>query len=383
MKKKLLAILSSVLLLCAMLPLSAVGVSAEATRGTTSNGIKYEIINDQVIVTGCEYYVMGKIKIPNSIAGYPVTTIGKYAFYGNTYITSVDLPESISIIEEYAFCYCGIRRIDIPSSVTIIKKEAFEQCGYLTAVNIKGTAIIEMFAFWNCINLQTLILGEGVITIKESAFASCHSLSEISLSSSVTNIAAGVFNDCRSLKKIYYSDTETNKKNITISTGNNRFLSATWHYNCINPKDNYSSAIQHSVMDTENGNGLAFRFELLANGVTMKNGNVVDLTNATIDYLGNECKLVGMGAVLTNHATIGATAFTLDDVNGNNVLDIPTVYLQEADEDSCAFAARIINIPDSQLERVIYARAYYIVEVDGEEIVVYGDVDAATCAEYM
>jgi len=178
---------------------------------------------------------------------------------------------------------------------------------------------------------------------------------------------------------VYYGGSENDKANITINSNNASLLNATWHY----ADDPISDDVTHSVMDTANGNGLAFRFELSAKGVVRDAGNVMDLSNATVNYLGKDCKLIAMGAVLTNNAEVGATAFTMEDVNGDNVLNIPTVYLQEADEDSCAFATRIINIPDNQLERVIYARPYYIVEVDGEEITVYGNVNSATCAEYL
>ena len=170
---------------------------------------------------------------------------------------------------------------------------------------------------------------------------------------------------------------------MSVGSNNSYLTDATWYYNCTNPKDRYSAAVAHSVMDTEGGNGLAFRFELSANGVKMVKRTEADLANATVNYLGTDCKLVGMGAVITNNAAVGETKFTHADVNYLNVIDIPTVYLQEANEDSCAFAARIIDIPDTAMERTVYARPYYVVEVDGEEIVVYGDVDNASCAEYM
>lgn len=145
----------------------------------------------------------------------------------------------------------------------------------------------------------------------------------------------------------------------------------------------YASDVQHSVMDTDKGNGLAFKFELTAKGVVKDKTNKVDLTDATVNYLGKECKLIAMGTVITNSAEFGEGGLTIEDVNDFNVVDVPTIYVQEAGEESCAFATRITNIPDDQLERVIYARPYYIVEVDGEQITVYGDVNTATCAEYM
>lgn len=144
----------------------------------------------------------------------------------------------------------------------------------------------------------------------------------------------------------------------------------------------YASDVQHSVMDTDNGIGLAFRFELSAKGVTKDKRNLMDLSDATVNYLGVDCKLIGMGAIVTNNDA-EAVNLTLEDVNDYNVVNVPTVYVQEANEESCAFAARIIDIPADQSERVIYARAYFVVEVDGEQITVYGDVDAACCADYM
>ena len=137
-------------------------------------------------------------------------------------------------------------------------------------------------------------------------------------------------------------------------------------------------------METENGNGLAFRFELAADGVGVVNKIEADLSNATVSYLGETCKLVGMGAVMTNWRHLEVSSdLCLDTVNDIDTIDIPAVYLCDLEPDSCAFAVRIINIPNDQLERTIYARPYYVVEVDGEEIVVYGDVDSASCAEYM
>lgn len=382
MKRKMLAILTSALLICAMLPLGAVGVSAART-GTTSDGINYEIVNDQAIITGCEYYVMGEVNIPSQIAGYPVTTIGKNAFYACIYITDITIPDSVHTIKQKSFAGSSLISVTIPSSVVVIGEEAFHQCHNLISAQILGNATIENRAFYNCIKLRTLVIGDGVQNIGEFAFASCHSLLSVSLSKTVTNVKHAAFNDCVSLANVYYGGNVKDKNNIPITTGNNRFFNATWNYNCINPKDHYSLKKHHSVMDTANGNGLAFRFELLADGIAISPGNEINLINATINYLGKNCSLLSMGVVLTNNDYFGTKNFTLENVNNNTVLNAPTIYLQYVDEDSCAFATRVINIPDAQLERVIYARPYYVVEVDGEAIVVYGDVDSASCAEYM
>ena len=59
--------------------------------------------------------------IPNS-----VTSIGNYAFYGITGLTSIDIPNSVTSIGYYAFAYCqGLTSIIIGNSVTSIGSGAF------------------------------------------------------------------------------------------------------------------------------------------------------------------------------------------------------------------------------------------------------------------
>ena len=145
--------------------------------------------------------------------------------------------------------------------------------------------------------------------------------------------------------------------------------------------------VLHSVMDTEKGNGLAFRFHVNVEGmgVVLGTTNAADYSNATVRYNGEIYRLVGMGAVVTNKAIVGEneSSMTLGNVNNATVLNIPAVYLCDLEPDSCAFAVRIINIPDVDLSSIIYARPDYIIEVDGMQITLYGDIDTASCAEHM
>lgn len=195
----------------------------------------------------------------------------------------------------------------------------------------------------------------------------------------VVGVETWAFGLCNQLTSVQYEGTRAAWDEMIIGACNTPLLNA--KVRCAS--DLYAEKVGHSVMDTSNGNGLAFRFELNASGVTVVKGTQANLANATVNYMGVECKLIGMGAVVTNDATIGMGGLTLDAVNELTVTNIPTVYLQSAEEDSCAFATRIINIPSSALSRTVYARPYCIIELDGEQVIIYGAVDSAACVDYM
>ena len=87
--------------------------------------------------------------------------------------------------------------------------------------------------------------------------------------------------------------------------------------------------------------------------------------------------LVGMGAVVTNLASVGGSIdkMVLESVDGSNkVISIPVVYLYEYDQTSVSFAVRITNIPDTKYDTFVYARAYFIFEDGrGNQFTIYDD----------
>ena len=129
---------------------------------------------------------------------------------------------------------------------------------------------------------------------------------------------------------------------------------------------------------TEDLLGLAFRFNLKAQGVTMDMDHVVDLSEATITVDGVAYKLLQVGAIVTNDVEIGLrpAKMTRDNLSGKTK-DVPAVYANDITEDGLKYAVRVTNIPLKYTDAIIYARGYYVYECDGEEIVVYGDVYAA------
>ena len=133
--------------------------------------------------------------------------------------------------------------------------------------------------------------------------------------------------------------------------------------------------------ETKTGLGLAFKFTITADGIAA-NGNVADLTNATVNALndGNRYKLVEFGAILSNDATVAADAdtFNLDHLSSRTV-KVTAKYLMDLEPDSATYAVRVINIPEEEADSTVYARAYYIYEdANGDQVVVYDSIYFST-----
>ena len=84
----------------------------------------------------------GTYEIPSLIDGKPVVGISDRAFYYESDIRSVILPETLKYIGEQAFAYANnIKSIVIPGSVTEIKSNAFTECSQLADIYISSTNI--------------------------------------------------------------------------------------------------------------------------------------------------------------------------------------------------------------------------------------------------
>ena len=156
--------------------LPAAGLQGGAAQGGFSpeSDFKYYIADDQAMIS---QYVGpgGDVVIPDTLDGYPVGSVSSSAFYNQSGVTSVVIPEGVTSIGVSAFYGCdGLTSVVIPGSVASIGVSAFCGCGSLTGVT----------------------LPEGVVSIGVNAFSKCGSLTSVTLPASVTSIGASAFSGC-------------------------------------------------------------------------------------------------------------------------------------------------------------------------------------------
>lgn len=203
----------------------------------------YSVLNGQAEI-GTEKYgetavspnPTGAIVIPSMLDGYPVVSVGEYAFYKCTNVTNIEIPKGVMNIRRVAFRMCeSLTNVVISSSVTNVDVHAFECCdelvnftvdpanavyssrnglllskdGWTLVRGVNGDVVIPscvteigVSAFEECHDLETVTIPNGVLSIGKNAFQSCYSLKDMAIPQSVTNIGIRAFDICFKLRDV-------------------------------------------------------------------------------------------------------------------------------------------------------------------------------------
>lgn len=149
-----------------------------------------------------------RVVVPYAIEGYQVTAITASAFYQNTTVTSIDLPDSIRTIVGSTFSGCtNLEEVKMPSEMANIGDFAFDGCAKLKSITLpKGIQAITEGMFYECASLTEIVIPDGVLSIERNAFDGCASLADITLPDSVKYIGSWAFLNCADLKQVHLPD---------------------------------------------------------------------------------------------------------------------------------------------------------------------------------
>ena len=193
---KLVCILVLATLLAALLPVSCAGAEA-ALVGTTWYGCyQISIYDDQtcVIVGYHDREDRTKLVIPEKLDKYDVVGIGEKAFYENSYLKKVTIPNSVTWIGNHAFYMSSLSEVVLPDQLKSIGASAFYKCYNLKSITFPNTLeIIGEFAFTDCKLLQKVEFPSSLHTIGDKAFLSCHPSLSVVAPASIIFIGNDVF----------------------------------------------------------------------------------------------------------------------------------------------------------------------------------------------
>ena len=298
-----------------------------------NNGITYRINEKEAMVAAAEA-TLTEANIPSSVEfegnQYPVIKINDRVFSGNTNLTTVTLPESLTTLGSYAFSSCkSLKTIKIPSGVTAIPDHCFYECSSLDSVTIpEGVTTIGDRAFEDC-NLNALTLPESLEAIGSIAFCGNRSLKSVNIPAKVKTIESYAFFNCGLTELVIpegvqvieeYTFINNSLKNLTLpstitSIGESAFL-----YN-----DNLQSIICNAVTPPTLGDN-AFDNDITP-GVKVPLQSIVAYRQAVgwknfANYYGGEVVADGITyRIDDNGAMVAAAEATLAEANIPSVVE--------------------------------------------------------------
>src|SRR6266487_16533 len=169
------------------------------------------------VVSGSTAYVAyspnasGDVVIASTYNGYPVTSIGGYAFAGRS-LTSVTIPNSVTVIGDGAFTHCtSLTSVTIANSVTSIGY-AFSGCTSLTNLSVEAAnpaySSLDGVLFNKAQTTLIIfppgrggsyVIPDSVTSFGNRAFSDCTSLTRVTIPNSVTSIGYEAFMRCTNL----------------------------------------------------------------------------------------------------------------------------------------------------------------------------------------
>lgn len=167
----------------------------------------------------------------NSTIPSTITAIGNGAF-AETGLKNIVIPEGVTSIELQAFENCqDLESVTLPQSLKKLGYHMFANSGLTSLVIPEGITYLPQGTFNECKNLETVTLPTTLETIEYNAFSNS-GLTSIFIPKGVTNISSTSFNYCGKLSTISVSDENTtydsrNNCNAIIQTATNQILRGT------------------------------------------------------------------------------------------------------------------------------------------------------------
>lgn len=188
--------------------------------------IDYSSVSDSYGLTTKYTGNVTDVVVSSTYNGKLVTYISADAFAGNTSITSITLPNTITEIQDGAFAGCtnlktvvfapnssvsslnsflfkdctSLESISIPDSVTTVYNTAFDGCTALVKSE-NGISYADSWAIGFDSNATEYKLRDNTVGIAISAFEGC-AVKSLTIPNTVRNIGAGAFKDCAELTSV-------------------------------------------------------------------------------------------------------------------------------------------------------------------------------------
>lgn len=165
--------------------------------------------------------IIKKVKLL-SLSGIPIIIDG-VRYYFNTVtkqisiscadnnITELRVPYGVNRVLSFRGCD-KLKVVELPDTVTYIEDYAFADCVSLNEIKLsKGLSLISNGCFAGCISLSRVVLPEYLHSLGVGAFSKCKSLIDVKFNYNLGYLDESCFSGCISLRKVDLSKTKVSR----------------------------------------------------------------------------------------------------------------------------------------------------------------------------
>ncbi len=167
-------------------------------QNVTASGTKLTIGDNKTNTTATDLDFSTGVE-----GGYSVAQIAQDAFNGNTSVTSLVLPDTLTWIGQSAFINCSNLggEIVLPDSLTSTGYHCFMGTAVTRAVFGSGMKAVNNWLFNGCRSLRSVKWNQVITSVNEKAFYGCSALEtfENAFPTNVTSIGGAAFQNCSAL----------------------------------------------------------------------------------------------------------------------------------------------------------------------------------------
>lgn len=194
-----------------------------ALKTITFNAKNYDIsgaFSDQILLNGCTS--LEEIRIGNGVLSLPNfrfdESVEKLKLSFNSenncsinfrnIITELEIGDNVTDVKDYMFIESGkLVKLTISNNVKTLGKSSFYQCANLEQVILgDGLERIDEYAFSGCSKLKNIDFGKNLISIGNNSFSECSSLVAVKWNNDLKSIGDYAFSNCSSLENLEVID---------------------------------------------------------------------------------------------------------------------------------------------------------------------------------
>ncbi len=245
----------------------------DCNNSTIVNGIGYTIKNNQAIASAAKKSLSGKLTVESQAningANYSVTEIITELCYRNEKITDVVIPDSVTTIGNNAFYDCiNMKTLVIKNG--FIGDYAFDGCESLKSINLQGVNRIGVASFISCVGLDTIEIPNSVTQIGKDAFNYCFGLSRVKISASVTTMGEKAI---QGASAVIYCEAKSKPSGWNTAWFNGENVSVVWdcNNNSLDENGYITTVVEGVTYGLKNGTATVKRHSVnLAGDVVIK-----------------------------------------------------------------------------------------------------------------